>query len=117
MDHVRGNCNRDKCKYFHPTAHQHIQLQTRQTLSPSATATAAPHALLAKRVALEPTGVAGGLFNCGTLSFQQTVSPTPLQTATALLPTVPMMLGAPAVPAISPYVTAASANASQIILK
>uniref|UniRef100_A0A672RE36 Muscleblind like splicing regulator 2 n=1 Tax=Sinocyclocheilus grahami TaxID=75366 RepID=A0A672RE36_SINGR len=166
MDHVRGNCNRDKCKYFHPTAHQHIQLQTRQTLSPSATATnqssakilkrhletsvdmAAPHALLAKRVALEPTGVAGGLFNCGTLSFQQTVSPTPLQTATALLPTgthshvhavtspahifatnsvmfllllcvflvekVPMMLGAPAVPAISPYVTAASANASQV---
>uniref|UniRef100_A0A8C2PYB6 Muscleblind like splicing regulator 2 n=1 Tax=Cyprinus carpio TaxID=7962 RepID=A0A8C2PYB6_CYPCA len=39
MDHVRGNCNRDKCKYFHPTAHQHLQLQTRQTLSPAATAT------------------------------------------------------------------------------
>ncbi|XP_042619147.1 muscleblind-like protein 2 isoform X1 [Cyprinus carpio] len=135
MDHVRGNCNRDKCKYFHPTAHQHLQLQTRQTLSPAATATnqssakilkrhletsvdmAAPRALLAKRVALEPTGGVGGLFNCGTLSFQQTVSPAPLHTATAMLPTVPMMLGAPAVPAVSPYVAAASTNASQFILK
>lgn len=48
---------------------------------------AAPRALLAKRVALEPTGGVGGLFNCGTLSFQQTVSPAPLHTATAMLPT------------------------------
>ncbi|KTG38071.1 hypothetical protein cypCar_00002746 [Cyprinus carpio] len=32
-----------------------------------------------------------------------------------MLPTVPMMLGAPAVPAVSPYVAAASTNASQHI--
>uniref|UniRef100_A0A8C1T2J3 Muscleblind like splicing regulator 2 n=1 Tax=Cyprinus carpio TaxID=7962 RepID=A0A8C1T2J3_CYPCA len=52
MDHVRGNCNRDKCKYFHPTAHQHLQLQTRQTLSPAATATVRAITLPVKVTAL-----------------------------------------------------------------
>ncbi|KAF4109278.1 hypothetical protein G5714_010351 [Onychostoma macrolepis] len=87
----RGSCCRGEtdCRFAHPTG----SAENTVTVCMDH---AVPHAL-AKRVALE----------------WQPVSPTHLQMATALLPTVPMMLGAPAVPAVSPYVAAATANASQ----
>ncbi|XP_016417173.1 ras-related protein Rap-2a-like [Sinocyclocheilus rhinocerous] len=72
---------------------------------------AVPHALLAKRVALEQTAAAGCLFNRGPPG-----QPTTADGHSITPYTVPMMLGAPAVPAVSPYVAAATANASQIIL-
>ncbi|CAN0171562.1 unnamed protein product [Lampetra planeri] len=106
MDHVKGRCSRDKCKYFHPPLHlqaklkasqqaaqQHQHQHQHQAAAAAAQAAAAAMALppgflapLPKRAALDKANGATAMFSPSVLHYQQALASMQLQQQATFLP-------------------------------
>ncbi|XP_029020537.1 muscleblind-like protein 3 isoform X1 [Betta splendens] len=94
MDYIKGRCNRDKCKYFHPPAHLQARIKAAQhqaSQNPAPAALALPPGAvqtLTKRPILEKTnGAAAPVFNPSMFHYQQALANMQLQQQ-AFIPTV-----------------------------
>ncbi|XP_053740061.1 muscleblind-like protein 1 isoform X8 [Synchiropus splendidus] len=115
MDYIKGRCSREKCKYFHPPAHQQAKIKAAQHQVNQATAAAAmgiaPSVMapLPKRAALEKANGASAMFNTGMLQYQQALASMQFPQQAAFLPSVPMMHGGTPV-----TVSAATSSATSV---
>ncbi|XP_075930459.1 muscleblind-like protein 1 isoform X6 [Petromyzon marinus] len=110
MDHVKGRCSRDKCKYFHPPLHLQAKLKASQqaaqqhqhqhqhqaAAAAAAQAAAAAMALppgflapLPKRAALDKANGATAMFSPSVLHYQQALASMQLQQQATFLPPDP----------------------------